>query len=126
MNTYSIQVNDSSGNPIPGAIVYLLDGPDGNGIMIGSTPAAFVTDANGSYTYTNALPEAYVRATATGYPSKNAVLKPGANTIALTEPTLAEATVTASRTFFNKYKVLILIVLAVALIFAAIKFKVLK
>jgi len=118
MTLYNIDVQDTSGAPIGLAKIYFTDAQY-NGILNNGIPVAFETDANGSYDITTSDPPMYVRVTATGYQSKNVALVAGQNTIKLETVNLAGATITGARTFFNKYKTIILILLALALVFAA-------
>lgn len=126
MGTYHITVKDGSGSPVSFAKIYTLDGPAGNGILFGGVPVAFETDVTGTYTVDNANPQIYARIEATGYQSKNVTLTPGVNDITLDVLTGPTAVIAGAQTFFNKYKVFILLALTILMFYLALKYKVLK
>lgn len=124
MNTYNIHVSDAdNGSPVL-ASLYLLSSDGGSGILINGQPSAFQTDANGDYSFQTDASPLYVRIQSTGYVSKNYTLQPGNNNLTLSGVAGPTALITAPRTFWNKYKTLLLLLLAIALVMAAVKFKV--
>lgn len=125
MNTYNIHISDAeNGSPVM-ADIYLLSSDGGSSIMVNGQPSAFQTDANGDYSFQTETAPLYVRIQSTGYASKNATLQPGNNNLTLGGIAGPTALITGSRTFWNKYKTLLLLLLAIALVMAAVKFKLL-
>ena len=125
MATYNITVKDrTTGEAVSFAKIYLLQTEGGNAITNNGVPVAFETDADGKYTLSG-QPPLYVRIESTGYVSQNAALQPLENVIQLDGVAGPQAVITSARTFFSKYKLVILLILAVVMIFAAVKFKIL-
>lgn len=125
MATYNIHVKDKvSGEAISFAKIYLLQTEGGNAILQNGVPVAFETDADGNYT-ASAQPPLYVRVEATGYSAKNVSLQPLANVIELDGISGPTAVISSTRTFLSKYKYIILLLLAVAMVFIAVKYKIL-
>lgn len=120
---YSIRVTDNTTGESVLADINALDAPGGNAILFNGQPAAFQTDVNGLYTFNNLQPQIYVRVGATGYTSQNVTLVPGQNNIKLEGVGGPTATITSTRTFWNKYKTIILLLLALVAVVMASKYK---
>lgn len=123
MNRYNIHVSDAVTGEALLADLYLLDAEGGSPVLVAGMPSAFQTDANGDYQFDSDQSQLFVKLQSTGYGSKNITLHPGNNNLTMDGISGPSATITASRTFFNKYKVFIFLLLAMVAVFAAIKYK---
>lgn len=123
MNQYTIHVTDkTTGDPLI-ADLYMLESAGGNPILVLGQPSAFQTDVNGNYSFSSDATQIFVKLQSTGYQSQNLTLNPGNNNLQLDALTGPMATITGSRTFYNKYKTFIFLILIMAAVFAAIKYK---
>lgn len=123
MNRYNIHVSDAVTGEGLITDFYILESSGGNPVLVAGLPSAFQTDANGDYQFDSDQSQLFVKLQSTGYAAQNITLHPGANNLTLDGISGPSATVTAPRTFFNKYKVFIFLLLAMVAVFAAIKYK---
>lgn len=124
MALYHINVTDAvTGQPVVANVVF-LDGPAGNAILAGGVPAAVQTDVNGNVQFNNAMAQVYARVQASLYASQNVTLMPGSNNIKLNGAGSTDYIVTGTRTFYEKYKTIIWLVLIALAVILGVKYKV--
>ena len=104
-------IKDENGKPVPSPKFYVLD-VNGKEVKIDGQPVTFTGAADGTYDLAGA---SLIRVEAAGFHSLNVSLVEGDNVVTI-----------QSKSWWEKYMFLILLLIALALIFAAVKFKILK
>lgn len=126
MPTFVTTVRDRNTNaPIVGATLAFLD-TNLSPLMVNGEAVTIPTDGNGTVTWASGAAAVNVRVMATTYASQNVVLQPGQNDVYLNGTVGPEATITATRSFYNKNKALVWLLLAFAAVFIAVKYNLIK
>lgn len=121
MAHYVFTVKDqSSQQPIPAAHFIFLDPATGEVITSNGAAVDFLTDQMGSYTMDAAQGSLRFRVDATDYDYHDVTVSPGVSTILLSKKA-ATPMAQNVKTFFQQYKNMILILLAILIIYLIAK-----